>query len=442
MQDLAILSPDTLWGMSPRALESAIRRIDGMRMTDTSGMHGTDGALQAAVTGRNIEPMPGTRTAGIWSGVAVIPVRGMIRPQHGFMSGTSLRSLASDLTAALDSREVTAIVLDIESPGGQVTGLDEISDMIYGARGQKPIIAHCGGGMIASAALWIASACNEVVLTGSAEIGSLGVVATYIDWKAFDDRVGIKEIEIVSSQSPKKRPDPTTDDGLAIIQARIDAIADVFVDHVARNYGTPRERVLSDFGQGDLLVGEAAVTAGLAARLATFDDLMEELAGSGRTSSAFPSGIGASQMPRENTGSPTPSEKSAVTLEQIKADHPEIANALIEEGRKAGVEEGTKAGAEAERSRIKGIQELAVDGLEAHVLEASWDPEQTPEKVATECMRKLRAGEVKPSRATHDLGAPLGPGPDSPVGDSGEGALPVAMDIYRQRRAIAEKSQA
>ncbi len=412
MQDLAILSPDTLWGMSPRALESAIRRIDGMRMTDTSGMHGTDGALQAAVTGRNIEPMPGTRTAGIWSGVAVIPVRGMIRPQHGFMSGTSLRSLASDLTAALDSREVTAIVLDIESPGGQVTGLDEISDMIYGARGQKPIIAHCGGGMIASAALWIASACNEVVLTGSAEIGSLGVVATYIDWKAFDERVGIKEIEIVSSQSPKKRPDPTTDDGLAIIQTRIDAIADVFVDHVARNYGIPRARVLSDFGQGDLLVGEAAVTAGLAARLATFDDLMEELASSGRNSSAFPSGIGASQMPRENTGSPTPTEKSAVTLEQIKADHPEIANALIEEGRKAG--------AEAERNRIKGIQELAVDGLEAHVLEASWDPEQTPEKVATECMRKLRAGEVKPSRATHDLESPLGPGPESQQSASGD----------------------
>lgn len=431
--DLALFSPDTLWGISPRALETAIRRTDGMELAAMRDLYGTDEALQAAITGRNVEPMPGTRTAGVWSGVAVIPVHGMIRPNHGFMSGTSLRSLAHDLTMALDSAEVHAIVLDVESPGGQVTGLDEISDLIYQARGSKQIVAHCGGGMIASAALWIASAADEVVLTDSAEIGSIGVIATFIDWSAFDERVGIREIEIISSQSPHKRPDPTTDEGRARIQSRIDAIANVFVDHVARNYGVSRDTVLSDFGQGDLVVGEAAVAVGLANRLSSFDDLMVELASSRQTSSAFSFATGASPMPQETKGAPTAQETPAITVAMLKAEHPAIANALIEEGRAAG--------AESERTRIKGIQEQSVEGLEDFVLEASWDPEQTPEKVAVDCMRKIKAGEVS-LRGGGDLERPLGPAPSEPEAGTGDNTMPTAIDVYRQRRAIAEKSQA
>jgi len=407
--DIDIFSPDTLWAMAPRALQSALRRLDGHRLGATDGFVGSDEALQAAVTGRNIQVLAETRTAGVWNGVAVIPVRGMIRPQHGFLSGTSLRSLGSDITAALDSKEVDAIVLDIDSPGGQTTALDEISDMIYGARGQKPIIAHCGGGMVASAALWIASACDEVVLSRLAEIGCIGVVGTYVDWTAFDDRVGIKEIEIVSSQSPNKRPNPATDEGRAQIQVRIDALADVFIDHVARNYGVSRDHVIAEFGQGDLVIGEAAVAVGLANRLSSFDDLMGGLASAHRTSSAFPTGIGASQMPRQQEGAPTAPEMSAntITAESLRASHPDIVQSLIDEGRQAGAEQ--------ERARIAGIQELSFEGLEEFVTSAALDPEQTPEKVAMECMRKIKAGEVSP-RASADLEAPLGADPGAAEG--------------------------
>jgi ClpP class serine protease len=432
MNDHALLSPDTLWAMAPRALESALRQLHGAR-TDATELVGSDSALQAAVSGRNIEPMAGTRTAGIWRDVAVIPVRGMIRPIHSWYSGTSLRSLAHDITAALDDSGVGAIVLDIDSPGGQVTGLDEISDLIHSARGKKPIIAHCGGGMVASAALWIASACDKVVLTASAEIGSIGVVATFVDWAAYEDKLGIKEIEIVSSQSPRKRPDPATDDGRAQIQERIDSIADVFIDHVARNYGVSRDRVLTEFGQGDLLVGEKAVAVGLANRLQPFDDLMGQLASARRMSSAFPMATGANPMPSKETGTPTAPETSALTVESLKAQHPEIAQALIDEGKQAG--------AAGEQSRIKGILEQSVEGLEEFVLEAAFDAEQTPEKVAVACMKKIKAGEVT-FGSRSDLEAPLAGGSQDPTPQSEQNKAPVIdlAKVYSHVNGIGRKA--
>lgn len=431
MNDPTILSPDTLWAMAPRALESALRQLHGTRM-DATDLMGSDAALQAAVTGRNVEPMAGTRTAGVWRDVAVIPVRGMIRPLHGWYSGTSLRSLAHDITAALDASDVETIVLDIDSPGGQVTGLDEISDLIHSARGKKPIIAHCGGGMIASAALWVASACDEIVLTASAEIGSIGVVATFVDWTTFDNQLGIREIEIVSSQSPKKRPDPATEEGRAQIQTRIDDIADVFVDHVARNYGVSRERVLTEFGQGDLVVGEKAVAVGLANRLQPFDDLMGQLASSRRMSSAFPMATGANPMPSNEKGTPTAPETSALTVEALRAQHPEIAQALVDEGRAAG--------ATAERSRIKGIFDQSVEGLEAFVLEAAFDAEQTPEKVAVACMQKIRAGEVSIGSRS-DLETPIAGGSENPNPGTEQAKAPVIdlAKVYSHVNGIGRK---
>ncbi|MBK6423882.1 MAG: S49 family peptidase [Gemmatimonadetes bacterium] len=100
-----------------------------------------------------------------------------------------------------------------------------------------------------------------------------------LDTRARDRAAGVEEIEIVSSQTPRKRDDdPTTDTGRAAVQATVDALAAVFLAAVARYRGVPEATVLADYGQGGVFVGEAAVLTGLADRLGTYETLHAALA--------------------------------------------------------------------------------------------------------------------------------------------------------------------
>jgi len=205
-------------------------------------------------------------------GVAVVPVRGSLMREPYFMSSRakswSYTGLRTRMEEALGREDVKAIVLDIDSPGGEAVGLAELSDFIYAARRSKPVDAVISG-FGASAAYFIASAARSVFVARDAVVGSIGTILIVLDWSKFDEKQGLQEIHIVASQSPKKDPDATTDEGHAQLQTYVDAIADVFVGSVARNRGVSAQTVLSDFGGGDVMVGEAAVAAGLADGVAT-----------------------------------------------------------------------------------------------------------------------------------------------------------------------------
>jgi hypothetical protein len=86
------------------------------------------------------------------------------------------------------------------------------------------------------------------------------------------------ELIIVSSNAPRKHPDLSTDDGRADVQATLDALETVFVGAVARNRGVTPAVVLSDFGQGGVFVGQAAVDAGMADRLGSFEATLAQMA--------------------------------------------------------------------------------------------------------------------------------------------------------------------
>lgn len=231
-----------------------------------------------AVAARRARRMDGAEGVQIREGgVAVISVTGPIFRYADFFTefsgGATVSSLARDFTSAKNDPNVTAIVLNIDSPGGEVAGINEFSQMIFDARGKKPIVAYVDG-LGASAAYWIASATDEIVADATALLGSIGVVAAVPNPAAKTAR----DIEFVSSQSPKKRPDPNTESGKAQIQELVDSLADVFVSTMARNRGVSEEKVLADFGQGAVLVGQKAVGAGLADRLGSFEELVAELA--------------------------------------------------------------------------------------------------------------------------------------------------------------------
>ncbi len=233
-----------------------------------------------AVAARLGRPLDNTRKVRMRDGVAVIPITGPIfRRANIFQAisgATSTEVLALDFNLALEDRAVQSIVFDIDSPGGEAFGIGELADMIYAARDRKHIAAYVGGAG-ASAAYWIAAACDEVVCDANAVLGSIGVVMVARDTRDRDTKAGVREIEFVSSQSPNKRPDPLTESGKSQIQATVDDMAAVFVEAVARYRSVSAETVVEDFGQGGILVGAAAVKAGLADRLGSLEATITDL---------------------------------------------------------------------------------------------------------------------------------------------------------------------
>lgn len=322
-------------------------------------------------------PLQNTRTVSVRNGVAIVPVTGPVfRYANLFtrISGaTSLDVLAQDFNAALDDPLVSSIVLNIDSPGGQANGIAEFAAMVRNS--SKPVTAYVDGSA-ASAAYWIAAAAGDVVMSKTALVGSIGAVIT-VDPKS---REG--QLEIVSSQSPNKRPDLTTDAGRAQIQRMIDALAQVFIEDVAAYRGVSVETVLSDFGQGDVFIGAAAVERGMADRIGTLEEVIAELSG-GKVKTASPiltKGV------------------EAMNLEELRAAHPDLCAALVEEGRNAGFD----AGAAAERQRIQDVEAQALPGHEALIATLKFDGKTSGPEAAVQVLAAERQTADKNLAAIRD----------------------------------------
>lgn len=255
------------WAITPEALQQILEISTREHLPDFE-----------AVAAKKARRLDGAESVRIREGgVAVVNVNGPIFRHADFFTdisgGATIESLSKDFNSALSDPSVNSILLNIDSPGGEVAGINEFAQMVFDARGRKPIVAYVDG-LSASAAYWIASAAHEIVADATAMIGSIGIVAAVPN----PDKKNAREVEFVSSQSPKKRPNPNTESGKDQIQALVDDLADVFVETVARNRGVGVRTVLSEFGQGAVLVGQKAVEAGLADRLGSFEEVVADLA--------------------------------------------------------------------------------------------------------------------------------------------------------------------
>lgn len=270
--DIAALPREIRQG---RDVEGILKQVETAR-TARTGL--TPEALQSR-RGRMVE---GAENLTLRDGVAVLSISGVISRYADFFTlfsgGATLESIAQDFQTALASSQVDAILLEIDSPGGEAAGIAEFASQVYAARGRKPIKAYAED-LAASAAYWIAAAADELVINPTARVGSIGVLAPILDTTKADENRGIKRFFVRSSQSPKKAPDPTSPEGQEQIRQMLDAVAAVFISDVARYRGTTPKRVSEEFGQGDVLVGRAAVAAGMADRLGDFESVLSELQG-------------------------------------------------------------------------------------------------------------------------------------------------------------------
>jgi signal peptide peptidase SppA len=216
--------------------------------------------------------------------VQVIPVTGPITLRGGglfelLFGGTSVERLRLALRASLNDPNIGAVVLDIDSPGGSVMGIDELSQEIFRSRGTKPVVAVANG-MAASAAYWIGSAADEMMVTPTGEVGSIGVWAAHIDFSKALDEMGEK-ITLISAGKYKVEGnpyEPLGDEARDYMQGRVDEYYQMFVKAVARNRQVSVGVAREDFGQGRMLGADAAKAAGMVDRIGTLDDAISRAA--------------------------------------------------------------------------------------------------------------------------------------------------------------------
>jgi signal peptide peptidase SppA len=263
----ALFDESGLAAIYPGAWErvQAVYRADG-RLTEPQAA-----ALRAAAAVTPVLPP---------DGIAVIKVHGVITKGSNLFSmmfgGTSLYSLQADLLALRDDNSIRSIVLHIDSPGGGVYALDETCDVIAEVSKRKRVVAFTDG-MCASAAYWLASACDRIVATSSAELGSIGVYAFHFDHSGELKDAGIvptlvKAGEHKASAHPYA---PLSAEDEAAMQSRIDAYYSLFTKRVARGRGVSVEQVRgAEFGEGRVVGAPDAVSAGMADEIGTCGDVL------------------------------------------------------------------------------------------------------------------------------------------------------------------------
>jgi len=216
--------------------------------------------------------------------VAIIPVAGVITPRAtavgwclGWTSADGLRAAFDD---AMADPTIKGIVFDVFSPGGSVYGVPEVADHIAAARGRKPMVAVANS-MAASAAYWIASAADRVLVTPSGEIGSIGVISVHLDRSAAIERQGYRFTLVTAGRYKAEGNDlgPLQDEARAFLQRRVNDYYDMFTKAVARNRGTSVAAIQSGYGQGRVVGAREAVTVGLADGVGTLEDAINGMAG-------------------------------------------------------------------------------------------------------------------------------------------------------------------
>lgn len=247
----------------------------------------------AAITGRPPSDAsaagPGRRQEG--SGpdggdVAVLPVYGLMAHRARMVgnlsspASTSTELLMADLRAAWHDARVSAIVLDVDSPGGAVEGVPELAAEMRRLRskGSKPIVAVASA-MAASAAYWIASQADELVVTPSGQVGSIGVYGLHEDLSKALEAEG-RRMTFVSAGKYKVEGnpfEPLSEEAKAAAQTKVDAYYDLFVGDVAKGRGVPVATVRAGFGEGRLVLAKEAVATGMADRLDTLDGVLARL---------------------------------------------------------------------------------------------------------------------------------------------------------------------
>jgi len=316
-------------------------RIDAAGLAPEASRFVGDGVERDA-NGKPIAWLPYRRTP---DGVGVITVAGSLVNRGAWIGANSglvsYEGIKHQLGVAAADPKVRSIILDMSSPGGEAIGALETADAVRAVAAIKPVVAVVNG-MAASAGYAIASGATEIVTTPTGVAGSIGVIMVHADYSEALADEGIKPTIIFAGahKADGNSMQPLPDSVRADLQAEIDAFYQQFLSTVALGRGERLSAEMARKTEARVFIGAAAVEAGLADRVGSFESVLAELsrAPKGRSSTSLPKGLTMS----ETTGAPA-AENAGIT----KAD--------LDRAVAAAHADGVKLGASQERARIGAI---------------------------------------------------------------------------------------
>lgn len=212
--------------------------------------------LAGSLAGEDMEPRFG-------SGVGLVEVVGPI---------VSSEEPVRLLNKYRDSKQVKAIVLRVESPGGGVAASQEIYEAVWRARDSKPVVCSMGE-VAASGGYYIACACDTIVANPGTLTGSIGAIMEFLTAEELIKKVGLRfevvkagEVKDVGSISRRMTPAERS-----MLQAMLDDVHLQFMEAVAEGRGIELDSLRS-YADGRVFTGRQAWQLGLVDTLGTLDD--------------------------------------------------------------------------------------------------------------------------------------------------------------------------
>jgi signal peptide peptidase SppA len=396
------------------------------------GEHVDIAAVEQAM-GRKLENK--YRAVTVVDGVAILSIEGMIAKRMNLFAeisgGVSTQMLQRDFAMAMDDQEVHSIILNIDSPGGEVSGTQDFASQVFAARGKKPVIAVCNGTM-ASGAYWIGSSADQVFITANTDmVGSIGVVISHTDMSKAEAQRGMKVTEITAGKYKRiaSEHEPLSAEGHDELKSVADQIYTVFVNDIARNRNTDVDTVLSDMADGRIFIGQKAIAAGLVDGVKTASQVLAKLKDD-RRQLLYPSNRNSATALNSKGGS-MENENTTVT---VPAD--------ITAMRKLAFDEGFTKGRENECARIRAVREQSMPGHEDLVVTLMFDGKTTGEQAAVQV---LAAERKKLGAIATDLRTDAGKAAAHTVTETtaAQATRPATVDMSNEDiRAIAKEEWA
>lgn len=281
------------------------------------------------------------------NGVAIIPVMGPLVQRGSWMDAmcgmTSYDRTAALVDAAMRDPDINAVLLEIDSPGGEVAGLFTLTDRLKSMGQQKPIWSYANEGAF-SAGYAISSATERIYLPQTAMVGSIGVIAMHVDQSKRDAAQGYSYTPIFAGdkKAAGNSHAPLDDSTRADMQREIDRLYGIFVDHVATGRKLDRQAVIDT--QAGLLNADDAVAGRFADGIASMEEVVQMLSDAARPqTSVFMKGNKVTQQ-AQNEG--------AITQAQLDA-------AVAKAGADARTAERTRIGAILDLPQAQGRETLA-----------------------------------------------------------------------------------
>lgn len=254
-------------------------------------------------------------------GIAIIPVEGtLVHKTRGIDALSGLRSyvdIQQEIEDAATDPTIKGILLEIDSPGGEVAGAFDVADTVYSARATKPLIAVANNDAF-SAAYLLASAAQRIYVSRTSGVGSVGVIVSHLDVSGNDEKMGYR-YTIVSAGARKADFNPhapLSEEAKIVLEGEIARTYGLLVNTVARNRGLPEAAVRGT--EAGLFFGSDALNVKFADRLGTRQDALADL-----RAVIAPAGVsiqtqGRTSMHEEPFAAET--QASAVNLDAIRAE--------------------------------------------------------------------------------------------------------------------------